>query len=85
MSQARPYNRDSLERALVHHGVDYIRPGTNRPKWYVYVNGGLDLIDREVYVFLAGFKRAADKVVTTTTRRREPERVAESFGNECSR
>lgn len=61
MSTARRYDKDSLERALVHHEVRHIRPGEDRPKWFIDVDEGRDMSDREVYAFLAGFKLARDR------------------------
>lgn len=70
MSKAKPYDDDSLERALIVHGVTYRRPDPpqlgldgrrRRGKWYIDVHNGRDMTDREVYAFLAGFKLAKDR------------------------
>lgn len=61
MSRTNPYDRDSLERALVHHGVKYRRPTAPREPWFIDVHAGRDMTDREVYAFLAGYKLARDR------------------------
>lgn len=63
MSHGRPYSRDSLERALVHHEVEYTRPTDSRrgATWWIQVDLGRETTDHEVYCFLAGFKMARDR------------------------
>jgi hypothetical protein len=56
MSKARPYNRDSLERALVHHGVKFFR---EEGRWIINDTG--PFTDAQAYAYTLGFKAARDQ------------------------
>ena len=54
------YNRDSLERALIHHKVDYSPPGEMRNTWIVHTNvlGSIEMTSRDAWCYTVGL---ADK------------------------
>lgn len=51
----KPYTRESLERALVHHRIDYSPPHVGKPQWRV--GHGLDAVEMPeamVYAYVLG-------------------------------
>jgi hypothetical protein len=40
ISPAATHRRESIERALIHHGIDYSPPDGERPKWIINTNAG---------------------------------------------
>jgi hypothetical protein len=61
-----PFSRDSLERALIHHGIDYSPPGAGQPHWRVATSLGYQqMTSREVWTFCLGLANRPRSKVTT--------------------
>jgi hypothetical protein len=60
MSTAAERQRDSIERALIHHAVDYSPPETGgRPTWVIHTGvGTMNMTTREARCYVYGL---ADK------------------------
>lgn len=56
------YTRDSIERALIHHKVEYSPPGVGQPKFRIHTSstslGTVEMIEKEAYCYVIGL---ADK------------------------
>ena len=54
----KAYTRDSLEMALIHHGMDYSppeSPGAGRGKWILRTGiGNIEATEKEVYFYVVG-------------------------------
>ena len=53
------FSRDTLERALVHHNIDYSPPFTGRPYWLVTTHLTREkMTSAQVYAFVVGLAMA---------------------------
>jgi len=71
MSNKRPYNRDSIERALIHHGADYSPPEEGGRSTWLIKTLGIGMVQfttPQAYAYVVGL---ADKERLIANKRTE--------------